>query len=219
GTVRRRSDTSNLALAQCAGGGLVLSSRRGLQPARPVLSGQGSAGGRAKRALDRAGSVWLPPGELRGEGQPGPCLSEAVPGAGRSPAGARGSAPATPGRAAAGSRGSALCREGTLAAGQAPGRGEPDQAGWSLLVMAVTSGGWSPAALPVAFLIPTGRAPRGKATPEGPPALPLLRAPGRAGIRRRGEQQSRGTVRSAAAIADLVDPLAGDLGGLGERGG
>src|SRR5690606_7982277 len=90
---------------QCAGRGLVLSSRRGLQPARPVLSGQGSAGGRAKRALDRTGSVWLPPGALRGEGQPGPCLSEAVPGAGQSPAGVRGSAPATPGRAAAGSRG------------------------------------------------------------------------------------------------------------------
>src|SRR5690606_27254198 len=114
---------------------------------------------------------------------------------------------------------SSLCRKGTLAAGQAPGRGKPKQAGWSLSVTAVTSGRWSPAALPVAFLIPTGRAPRGKATPEGTPTLPLLRAPGRAGFRRRGEQQSRGTGRSAAAAADLVEPLAGDLGGLGERGG
>src|SRR5690606_25581716 len=31
--------------------------------------------------------------------------------------------------------------------------------------------------------------------------------------------QARGTVRSAAVVPDLVDPLAGDSGGLGERGG
>src|SRR5690606_3164894 len=53
---------------------------------------------------------------------------------------------------------------------------------------------------PSPFLIPTGRAPRGKATPEGTPTLPLLRAPGRAGIRRRGEQQT--TVAAALPKPD-----------------
>jgi len=169
---------------QCAGD-LVLSSRRGLQPARPVLSGQGFAGGRAKRALDRAGSVWLPPGALRGENQPGPCLSEAVPGAGQSPAGVPGQRPGYIGPGGSRRR-DARRWAGSGERGAGPGR-----------LVAVGRGchvGWVVALLlsPSPFLIPTGRAPRGKATPEGAPALPLLRAPGRVGIRRRGEQQSRG---------------------------
>lgn len=123
--------------------------------------------------------------------QPGPCLSEAVPGAGQSPAGARGSAPTT----SAGQQlaaGPALPKRdarrwaGSGERGARPGRlvalGHGCHVGWVVACC-------SPRRLPD----PYRTCSQGQGTPEGPPALPLLRAPGRAGIRRRGEQQSRGT--------------------------